>query len=88
MREKLDKEILYYAPIGATLSRKDRHINFIEGNYMEMLKALNSARLRQKNLQMSTATLRVLNPPMFPMNAQPTNRMMTLMGTFLLTLSL
>ena len=50
MRQKIDKQFLYYAPIGATLSRKDRHIGFIEGNYMEMLKALNAARLRQKNL--------------------------------------
>ena len=85
MRQKLDKQILYYAPIGATLARKDRHISFIEGNYMEMLKALNSARLRQRNLQMTTAKLRVLNPPMFPMNAQPTNRMMILLGAFLVT---
>ena len=85
MRQKLDKQILYYAPIGATLNRKDRHIGFIEGNYMEMLKALNSARLRQRNLQMTTATLRVLNPPMFPMNAQPTNRLMILLGAFALT---
>ena len=80
MRQKLDKQILYYAPIGATLDRKSRHIGFIEGNYMEMLRALNAARLRQRNLQMSTATLRVLNPPMFPMNAQPTNRLMILLG--------
>ncbi len=84
MRQKIDKEILYYAPIGATLNRKDRHIGFIEDNYMEMLKALNAARLRQRNLQMTTATLRVLNPPMFPMNAQPTNRLMILLGSFLL----
>lgn len=84
MRGKLDKQILYYAPIGATLGRKDRHISFIEANYMEMLKALNAARLRQRNLQMTTATLRVLNPPMFPMNAQPTNRMMILLGSFAL----
>ena len=88
MREKIDKQILYYAPIGATLARKDRHISFIEGNYMEMLKALNAARLRQRNLQMTTAKLRVLNPPMFPMNAQPTNRMMILLGAFLLTFAL
>lgn len=88
MRQKLDRQILYYAPIGATLARKDRHISFIEGNYMEMLKALNSARLRQRNLQMTTAKLRVLNPPMFPMNAQPTNRMMILLGAFLLTFAL
>ena len=86
MRAKLDKQILYYAPIGATIERKSRHIGFIEGNYMEMLKSLNAARLRQRNLQMSTATLRVLNPPMFPMNAQPTNRMMILLGAFALTL--
>ena len=85
MRNNLDRQILYYAPIGATIDRKERHISFIEGNYMEMLKALNAARLRQKNLQMSTATLRVLNPPMFPMNAQPTNRLMILLGAFLLT---
>ena len=85
MRQDLDKDILYYAPIGATIARKDRHISFIEGNYMEMLRALNQARLRQRNLQMSTATLRVLNPPMFPLNAQPTNRMMILLGAFMLT---
>ena len=85
MRSKIDKEMIYFAPIGATIARKDRHISFIEGNYMEMLRALNAARLRQKNLQMTTATLRVLNPPMFPMNAQPTNRLMILLGTFLLT---
>lgn len=85
MRAKIDKQMLYYAPIGATLGRKERHIGFIEGNYMEMLKALNAARLRQKNLQMTTATLRVLNPPLFPMNAQPTNRMMILLGAFMLT---
>ncbi len=88
MKDNLDKQYLYYAPIGATLDRKDRHISFIEGNYMEMLKALNAARLRQKNLQMSTATLRVLNPPMFPLNAQPTNRMMILLGAFMLTFML
>jgi len=88
MREKIDREFIFYAPIGATLSRKDRHISFIEGNYMSMLSALNSARLRQKNLQMTTATLRVLNPPMFPMNAQPTNRMMVLLSAFMLTFML
>ena len=50
-----------------------------------MLNALNAARLRQRNLQMSTAVLRILNPPVFPLNAQPTNRMMTLIGAFMLT---
>lgn len=88
MQQKLDEQYMFYAPIGATVDRKDRHITFIEGNYMDMLKALNSARLRQRNLQMTTASLRVLNPPMFPLNAQPTNRMMLLLGAFMLTFML
>ena len=88
MKQNLDRQYLFYAPIGATLDRKARHISFIEGNYMQMLGALNSARLRQRNLQMSTASLRVLNPPMFPLNAQPTNRIMILLGTFMLTFML
>ena len=88
MKNNLDKQYFFYAPIGATLDRKARHISFIEGNYMEMLKALNAARMRQKNLLMSTATLRVLNPPAFPLNAQPTNRMMVLLGAFMLTFML
>ena len=85
MRQSIDRQFLYFSPIGATLDRKDRHIGFVEGNYMEMLKALNAARLRQRNLQMTTATLRVLNPPMFPLNALPTNRMMILLGAYMLT---
>lgn len=85
MQQNIDEQFIFFSPIGATLDRKDRHIGFIEGNYMEMLKALNAARMRQRNLQMSTAVLRVLNPPMFPLNAQPTNRMMTLLGAFMLT---
>ncbi len=85
MKASIDKQYKKYSPIGATLERKDRHITFIESNYMEMLRALNAARLRQRNLQMTTATLRVLNPPMFPLNAQSTNRMMILLGAFMLT---
>ena len=85
MQQELDRQFFFYSPIGATLDRKDRHIGFIESNYIEMLRALNAARLRQRNLQMSTAVLRVLNPPIYPVNAQPTNRMMILLGAFVLT---
>ena len=85
MRARIDDQYMFYSPLGATIDRKARHIGFIEGNYMEMLRALNAARLRQRNLQMSTATLKQLNPPVFPLNAQPTNRMLILLGAFMLT---
>lgn len=86
MRQNIDRQFLFFSPIGATLGRKNRHIGFVESNYMSMLNALNAARLRQRNLQMTTATLRVLNPPLFPLNALPTNRMMILLGAYALTL--
>ena len=85
MRASLDRQFIFYSPIGATLDRKERHIGFIEANYIEMLRALNAARLRLRNLQMSTAVLRILNPPTFPMNAQSTNRLIILLGAFALT---
>ena len=85
MRQNIDRQFLFFSPIGATLGRKNRHIGFVESNYMSMLNALNAARLRQRNLQMTTATLRVLNPPLFPLNALPTNRMMILLGAYALT---
>ena len=85
MREYIDGQYEKFSPIGATIERKNRHIAFIEGNYMEMLRALNAARLRQRNLQMSTASLNILNPPTFPLNAQSSSRMMILLGAFLLT---
>lgn len=88
MRDRLDKQFLYFSPIGATINRKERHIGFIEANYMEMLKALNAARLRQKNLQMTTATLKVLNPPLFPLNSLPTNRLVILLAAYFITLIL
>ena len=85
MKESINEQFIFFSPIGATLDRKGRHIGFIEANYIEMLKALNAARMRQRNLQMSTAVLRILNPPVFPLNAQPTNRSMILLGAFALT---
>lgn len=90
MREKLDKDFLYFSPIGAVINRKERNISFVEGNYMSILGALNQAILRQKNLEMTAATLKVMNPPLFPLTSSPTARRMillaTLLGTLLLTI--
>lgn len=90
MREKLDRDFLYFSPIGAIINRKERNIEFVEGNYMSILGALNQAILRQKNLEMTAATLKVMNPPLFPLTSSPTARRMillaTLLGTLLLTI--
>ncbi|MEL7588108.1 MAG: hypothetical protein AAGU19_15475 [Prolixibacteraceae bacterium] len=83
---ELDEEYVYYSPIGSTIKRKEREINFTEASYMEILHSLNTARLRQKSLQMNSATLRVLNPPTYPLSSAPTKRKMkiiiALIGSF------
>ena len=70
----LDEQYGYYSPIGSVIRRKERNIGFIEQNYMSMLNSLNAARLRQKNIQMSSAALKVVNPPIFPISPEATKR--------------
>ena len=78
----IDDKYTFFSPIGNTLKRKDRQIGFLEENYMSMLNSLNAARLRQKNLQMTSATLRIMNPPVYPLNAEATNRKSLVMSVF------
>ena len=83
MREKLDRDFLYFSPIGAIINRKERNIGFVEGNYMSTLNALNQAILRQKNLEMTSASLKVMNPPLFPLTSLPTARRMIILAAML-----
>lgn len=78
----LNEQYAYYSPIGSILKRKERNINFVEQNYMAMLNSLNAARLRQKNLQMTSATLKVINPPIYPISAETTKRKSIVMAVF------
>lgn len=78
----LDEQYLYYSPVGSTLKRKERNISFIEQNYLSMLNSLNTARMRQKNLQMTSATLRIMNPPVYPIVAEATKRKSIVMTVF------
>lgn len=86
MREKLNKDFIYFSPIGATLGRKERHIGFVESNYMSTMGALNAAILRQKNLEMTSASLKIMNPPLFPLTSSPTNAHMIILSSMLGTL--
>ena len=38
--------------------------------------------MRKKNLEMTSATLKVLNPPAFPIQAQPTKRKLIVLTAF------
>lgn len=80
--DDLNNEYAHFAPIGSTLKRKEREISFTEQTYLSLLSSLNAARLRQKNLQMSSASLKVLNEPVFPVDPLPTKRKALVAGTY------
>ena len=73
-KSALDQKYDFFSPIGSTLKRKDRKVSINEQQFFANLTALNAARLREKNVQLTSATLKVVSPAGFPMNAQPTGR--------------
>lgn len=89
-RQDLSDKYIFYAPVGSNIKRKERSINFTEQNYISILKSYNDALMRKKSLEMTSATLKVLNPPAIPVNAQPTKRKQIVMaacvGSFLFIL--
>lgn len=81
-KSELDQQYAFYSPVGSVLKRKERDINFTEQNYLSMLNSLNTAKLRQKNLQMTSATLKVINPPIYPISSEATKRRSVIMVVF------
>lgn len=82
-RKNLDDKYAFYAPVGSTIKRKERTINFTEQNYLSILKSYNDALMRKKNLEMTSATLKVLNSPAFPITSAPTARRKVVAAAFL-----
>lgn len=80
-KKELDQKYTEFSPIGTILKRYERSINFESQSYLSLLQALNTARLRQKNLQMTSATLRIINQPVLPIGAEPTKRKLTVVAT-------
>ncbi|MBP9579387.1 MAG: hypothetical protein KBE39_07590 [Parabacteroides sp.] len=84
-RQDLENRYIFFAPVGSTIKRKERGINFTEANYLSLLKSYNDALMRKKNLEMTSAALKVLNPPAYPIQPEPHGRknivLMSLLGS-------
>lgn len=59
-----------FAPLGAMLKRIEREMTIAEQTYLELLRSLNLAKMRQQNLQMAT-NIRLVDAPYFPLQANP-----------------
>ncbi|MDD2498319.1 MAG: hypothetical protein PHY90_09365, partial [Desulfitobacteriaceae bacterium] len=79
---RLDQQYSHFSPIGSTIKRQERSINFTERNYLSILTSLNAARLRLKSLEMNSASLKLINQPVFPLNAEPSTRRKLVMAAY------
>ena len=91
-RRELNERYVFFAPVGTTIKQKERMINFTERNYLTVLQSYNEALLRKKNLEMTSATLKVLNEPTYPISSNSTNRKQIVIaacvGSFLIIVAL
>lgn len=87
-RQEINDKYVFFAPVGSTIKRKERYINFTEANYLSLLKSYNDALTRKKNLEMTSATLKVLNAPTFPIQPEPNNRKKIILIAFFGSISL
>ena len=85
-KNKLDDKFTSLSPVGTTIKRLEREISFNESTYLSILHGLNNATLRKKNLQLSSTSLNVINPPIYPLIAKPTKRNMIIAISFIGTL--
>lgn len=74
IRGQMDSLFTFYSPIGANLTRMEREINVAEQSYLSLLHSLSLAKLKQKNLLLTSASLRTVTEPIFPLDSKPTKR--------------
>jgi polysaccharide biosynthesis transport protein len=88
-RRKMDFVRTYqrFAPLGAMLKRIEREIKVAEESYLELLRSLNLALMRQQNLAMAT-NIRIIDPPFFPLTARPSKAKYLVIAAFLIGLFL
>ncbi len=62
-----------FAPLGATMKRLERKIDVAERKYLSMLNSLNTAKLKQQNIELNS-NLKIVAEPFFPIIAEPSKR--------------
>ena len=71
------------SPIGAEIIRREREISLTEKRYIEILHGLNLAKLKMKNIQLTSASLNTISPPVFPVKPNGNKRALLVIGAFL-----
>jgi len=67
-RKELFNEQQKLAPVGTGINRRERAVKITESSYMAALNALNTAKMLEKNVQLTTANLTTIGEPQYPLS--------------------
>lgn len=82
-KKEFEEQYKTYSPIGTQINRKEREIRITEESYLEVLHGLNLAKLKQKNIQLTSATLNVITPATFPLISDGSKRAILVIAAFM-----
>lgn len=82
-KEEFEKKYKIFSPVGTQINRMEREIQAAENSYQQVLHGLNMAQLKQKSIQLTSATLNTITPPAFPLTGDGQKRMFFAIAAFI-----
>lgn len=85
-KKSFEKKYNIFSPVGTQLKQMERDIQITENSYLEIMHGLNMANLKQKNIQLTSASLHTITPPVYPLLSDGSKRLLltvaALFGSF------
>lgn len=72
-----------YSPIGTQINQQEREIHVTEQSYLEVLHALNMAKMKQKNLQLTSSNLNTISDASYPLFSDKGKRFLLVVAAFI-----
>lgn len=72
-----------YSPIGTRINQQEREIHVTEQSYLEVLHALNMAKMKQKNLQLTSSNLNTISDASYPLFSDKGKRFLLVVAAFI-----
>lgn len=72
-----------FSPIGTRINQQEREIHVTEQSYLEVLHALNMAKMKQKNLQLTSSNLNTISDASYPIFSDKGKRLLVVIAAFI-----
>ena len=72
-----------YSPIGTRINQQEREIHVTEQSYLEVLHALNMAKMKQKNLKLTSSNLNTISDASYPLFSDKGKRFLLVIAAFI-----